>query len=67
MQKIATPGEDISLTMIDARPEYPWVVKIILTSLDQKYFEIVIKVGETSGHHATTAPSSTDDDIELIR
>lgn len=37
---------------VDARAEDPWVVEIVLTSLNQEDLEVVVEVGQTASDDA---------------
>lgn len=39
------------------QPEHPWIVKVVLASLDQQHFEVVIEVGQTPRNNASSRPS----------
>jgi hypothetical protein len=50
-----------------AHPSHsPWVVEVVLSSLDQKHLQTVIEVGQTTRWHAARATATTDDDIDFL-
>ena len=51
---------------VDTGTENPWVVEVVLSSLNQEDLEVVVEIGETSSHNTTTRTTSTHDDVDLI-
>lgn len=48
-------GESASegMAVVDGSlPEHPWIVEVVLASLDQQYCKTVIKIGQTSCNNA---------------
>lgn len=40
-------------------PEDPWIIEIVLTALDEKDFEVPIKVRQTSSYNTATRSTYT--------
>lgn len=51
---------------VDTRAEDPWVVQVVLSTLNQEDLEVVVEIGQTSSNHTTTRTTSTHDDVDLI-
>lgn len=51
---------------VDTRTENPWVVEVVLSSLNQEDLEVVVEIGESSSHNTTTRTTSAHDDVDLI-
>ena len=50
---------------VDTWTEDPWVVEIVLSSLNQEDLEVVVEVGQTSSNNTSTGTTTTHDDIDL--
>ena len=44
----------------------PWIVQIVLPSLDQQDLQLVVKIGKPASRHAARAASTTHDNINFI-
>lgn len=56
----------ISFGVDEVTSSLPWVVQVVFTCLDQQYLEVVIEVGQTACWDTPRAPTTTDDDIDLV-
>lgn len=45
----------------------PWVVEIVFAAFDEKNLELVIQVGQAASHTSPATPTTTNDDINLLR
>ena len=45
----------------------PWIVQVVFSSFDQQDLQIVVKIGKPASRHATSAASTTHDNVNFIR
>ena len=50
---------------VDTWTEDPWVVEVVLSSLNQEDLEIVVEVGQPTRNYTSTRTSTAHDDIDL--
>lgn len=56
----------LHVARIDPGAIYPWIVEVVLASLNQEDLQVVIEIGEPAGDDAACAAAATDNDVDFV-